>query len=145
MKPCKVFTSISPYLISEERWNILWNYHHSIKPVTLSKYIAEYDQIWKWMVEFLSKFESYDIKIDRVNLLCIAKSKIFFNILHAIALWVTSSLPIIFFALSLCLLPLVYVLWAYLPLCRHSQQQCKVSITKTVTKTPVICPEIHFF
>ena len=28
---------------------------------------AEYKQIWKWMVEFLNKFQSRAIKIVRVN------------------------------------------------------------------------------
>ena len=49
MKPCKVFFSISPYLISEGRRKI-----SSFQPSQpLSKYVAEYEQTWKWMVEFL--------------------------------------------------------------------------------------------
>ena len=35
------------------------------------------------MVEFLSKFQGRGIKIDRVNSIRVAKSTIFFNILHA--------------------------------------------------------------
>ena len=37
---------------------------------TLSKYIAEYEQMWKWMAEFLSKFQGRGcrgIKIAWVN------------------------------------------------------------------------------
>ena len=37
------------------------------------------------MVKFLSKFHGRGIKIDRVNSIPVAKSKIFFNILRAIA------------------------------------------------------------
>ena len=31
---------------------------------TLSKYVAEYEQMWKCMVEFLSKFQGRGIKIE---------------------------------------------------------------------------------
>ena len=65
----------------------------------------------EWMVEFLSKFQCHGIKIYRVNSIRVAKSVIFFNILWAIAPWVTSSSAIVFFALSLRLLPLVSILW----------------------------------
>ena len=51
-----------------------------VEPVTLSKY-AEYEEMWKWMVEFLSKFWGRHIRIDRVNSVRLAKSIIFFNIL----------------------------------------------------------------
>ena len=88
----------------------LWNCNsRRVEPVTLSKYIAKYEQIWKWMVEFLSKFQGRGIKIDRVNLIRFAKSMIFFNIFRAITPWVTTSWAIVFFALSLRLLPLVYI------------------------------------
>ena len=40
---------------------------HSVEPVNLSKYVAAYEQVWKWMVEFLSEFQGRDIKIDKVN------------------------------------------------------------------------------
>ena len=67
MKLCEVLTSISPYLISEERCNlILWNWdRRRVKPVTLSKFVAEYEQMWKWMAEFLIKSESRGVKIAR--------------------------------------------------------------------------------
>ena len=84
---------------------------HSVEPVALSKYVPGYEQMWKWMVEFLSKFQGRGIKIDRVNSILVDKSIIFFNILREIAPWVTSSWAIVFFALSLRLLPLVYILW----------------------------------
>ena len=35
-----------------------------IEPVALSKYAAEYEQMLKWMVEFLIKFQGRGIKID---------------------------------------------------------------------------------
>ena len=78
------FTSISPYLISEERWNMKLRPSH-VEPVTLRKYVAEYKQMWKLMVEFLSKFQGQVIHIDRVNSIRVAKSMIFFNILRAVA------------------------------------------------------------
>ena len=94
-----------------KRDEILWNWDpHSVEPVTLSKYVTEYEQIWKWMVEFLSKFQSRGIKIDRVNSISVYKSIIFFNILSAIAPWVKSSWAIVLFALCLRLHPLVYIL-----------------------------------
>ena len=38
-----------------KRYEILSNcYCHSVEPVTLSKYVAEYEHMCKWMVEFLS-------------------------------------------------------------------------------------------
>ena len=66
------------------------------------------------MVEFLSKFLGRGIKIDRVISIFVGKSMIFFNILRAVALYVTSSWAIVFFALSLRLLLLVYTLWVVL-------------------------------
>ena len=69
-----------------KRAEILLNSHrYSVEPVTLSKYIAEYEQMWKWIVEFLSKFQGRGIKIDRVISIRVSISMIFFNILHAIA------------------------------------------------------------
>ena len=64
------------------------------------------------MGKFLSKFQGRGIKIDRVNSICVATSMIFYKILRAIASWVTSSWAIVFFAWSLRLLPIVYILWA---------------------------------
>ena len=60
---------------------MLWNcIRHSVEPVTLSKYVAEYEQMWKLMVKLLSKFQGRGIKIDKVNSIRVAKSMIFFNI-----------------------------------------------------------------
>ena len=56
-----------------------------VEPVTLSKYVAEYEQMWKWIVKFLSKFQGRSIKIDRVSSIRVSKSTIFFNILSAVA------------------------------------------------------------
>ena len=58
----------------------------SAKPwLTLGKYVSEYEQIWKEMVEFLSKFQASGIKIDRVNSIRAAKQLIFFNSSRAVA------------------------------------------------------------
>ena len=103
MIPGEFFASIFPYLLSEERWNCD---RHSVEPVTLSKYVAEFEQMWKWMVEFRSKFQGSGFKIDIYNSIRVVKSMIFFNILRAIAPSVTSSWAIVFFTLSLRLLPL---------------------------------------
>ena len=60
-----------------KRDEIFWNYdQHNVEPVTLKKYVVEYEQMWKWMVEFHSKFQGRDIKIDRVNSIRITKSMI---------------------------------------------------------------------
>ena len=50
------------------------------KTVTLSKHFAEYEQIWKCMVELLNIFQSSGIKIDGVKSIRFAKPSIFFNI-----------------------------------------------------------------
>ena len=63
------------------RENILWHYErHCVKPVTLNRYVAEYEGMWKLIVEFLTQFQGRGIKIDRVNSTRVAKSMIFFNI-----------------------------------------------------------------
>ena len=88
MIPGELFASISLYLIiSDERWNIVnWICDYdSVEPVTLSNYVAEYEQMWKWMSEFLRKFQSRGIKIDRANSIRVANSMIFFNILRVFA------------------------------------------------------------
>ena len=115
MKPCIVFSSISPYLIIVKRDEILWYCErHNVEPENLSKLGAEYEQMWKWMVEFLSKSRGRGIKIGRVSSIRVAKSMIFFNILRAVAPWVTSW-AIVFFALTLRLLSLVYILSYCMP------------------------------
>ena len=55
---------------------------HSTETVTIIKYVAEYEQIGKRMVEFLSKFHDRDIKIVKVNSIHVAKPPVFFNILR---------------------------------------------------------------
>ena len=67
---------------------------------TLSIYAAKYEQIWKWMVEFLYQFQGRGIKIDRDNSIRVAKPLIFFDILCVVARKVTSSWAIYFFVLS---------------------------------------------
>ena len=81
-------------------------YCHSVEPVTLRKHVAEYEQMWKWMVEFLSKYQGHGINSIRVD-----KSMIFLNILRAIVPWVTSSCAIALFALSFRQFPLIYILY----------------------------------
>ena len=61
MKTCKVFTAISQIKLLKTD-EILCNCHrHSVEPVTLSKYVVEYEQMRKWTVEFLSKFQGRGI------------------------------------------------------------------------------------
>ena len=50
---------------------------HSYETVNLSKYVAEYEQIHKWTVEFLSKFQGRGIKIVQINSIRISKPFIF--------------------------------------------------------------------
>ena len=59
---------------------------HSNKTVTLSKHVAKYKHMRKWMVEFLSKSESRGVKIDRGNSIRITKLSIYFNFLRDIPL-----------------------------------------------------------
>ena len=40
----------------------------------LGKHVTKYENKWKWMVEFLRKFENRGIKIGIVNSICITKS-----------------------------------------------------------------------
>ena len=47
---------------------------HSNETVTLKKHVTKYKHVWKYMVEFLSKFENRNIKITRVNSIRITKS-----------------------------------------------------------------------
>ena len=101
MKPCKIFTSFYPFLISEAGRNILRFWPSQRRNRNPCKYIEEYQQMWKWMVEFLKNFHDRGIKIARVNSILIAKLSIFFYILLAFASWMTSSWAIVFFTLSL--------------------------------------------
>ena len=54
-----------------------------------AKYVAEYEHMRIWMVEFLSKFHGHGIKIARMNSILVAKPLIFFNIISEVAPWVT--------------------------------------------------------
>ena len=60
---------------------------HSLETVTLNKYIAEYEQLCKRMVKFLSKFQGHGIRIDNDSSIRVgvADPFIFFNILRAVA------------------------------------------------------------
>ena len=65
----------------------------SVETVTLSKYVTEYKEMWKWMVESFSKFQGRDIKIDRAKLIRVAKPFIFFNVIGAVAYLVAVQYP----------------------------------------------------
>ena len=56
---------------------------HSVETAILSKYVAEYEKMWKWMIDVFSKFQGCDIKNDSINLIRAAKLLIFLNILLA--------------------------------------------------------------
>ena len=74
MIPCNSFTSFSPNLIIVKEDEIYLAFdHHSGKTVTLGKYVAEYEQMRKWMIEFLSKFQGRGFKIARDNSIHAAK------------------------------------------------------------------------
>ena len=73
----------------------------SVETVTLSEYVAEYEQMWKWMVLFLFKFLDRGINIAGVYSIRGAKPMILFPVLRVVALQVTSSWAIMLFALSL--------------------------------------------
>ena len=73
MIPDELFASISPYLICEDRWTIM-----KLRPSQRRTHDPEEirdpeQQMWKLMVEFLSKFQVCGIRIDRVNLIRVAK------------------------------------------------------------------------
>ena len=75
---CELFASISPYLIIETEGEIFRDCdRHGVETVTLSKYVTEYEQMGKWMVEFLSKFQNSVIKIGRVNSIRVVNALIF--------------------------------------------------------------------
>ena len=67
-------TSHSPvYLVIRDQ--IFWAFvGDSIETVCIRKYVAEYEQMWKWI---LSKFQGHGMKIARVNLIRVAKPLIF--------------------------------------------------------------------
>ena len=46
----------------------------SNETVTLNKHMTKYENMRKWMDQFIRKFENRDIKIDRVNSIRIIKS-----------------------------------------------------------------------
>ena len=81
MKPCKIFTWFSLYIIILWRRNVssFWpSQRWNRDPEQIC--CRRYDQISKWMVEFLSKFLGCGIKIARFNYIHVAKPLIFFNI-----------------------------------------------------------------
>ena len=75
-------------MLEQNKWFLNTNHINSVRVtieiVSLSKYVTECEQMWKWMVEFLRKFQGRGIKIDRVNSIRVAKPLIFFNILREV-------------------------------------------------------------
>ena len=59
---------------------------HSNETVTSGKNVTKYKPMQKWIVEFLSKSESRDIKIVRVNSIRITRLSIIFNFLLVVPL-----------------------------------------------------------
>ena len=47
---------------------------HSNETVTIRKHVSKYENMQKWMIKFLRKFEDRGIKIDLVNSILILKS-----------------------------------------------------------------------
>ena len=60
----KYFVQFLPILLvkRDEIFQIIGR--HSGETVTLRKYVVDYEQMRKWIFEFLSKFQGRDIKID---------------------------------------------------------------------------------
>ena len=80
-----IFNWISPILLVKGD-EIFRDYdRHTVETVILIKYVTEYEQMWKWMVEFLTRFQGRGVNIDRVNSIRVVKPLIFFNILRAVA------------------------------------------------------------
>ena len=65
------------FLIVEGLRNIQAFKRRGVETVTLSKHVAEYEQMRTWMVEFVSKFQGRGIKITRVKLIRIANPNSF--------------------------------------------------------------------
>ena len=76
-----VIFSIYPYLISKGDEIVRAFDRHSNETVTLRKHVTKYKHIRKWMFEFLSKSESRDSKIARVNSIRFTKS---INLLYSL-------------------------------------------------------------
>ena len=70
----KDFVPIYPYLISEGDEIVRACDRHRDETVTLTKHVAKYKYLRKWMVKFLSKSQSRIIKIARVNSIRMTKS-----------------------------------------------------------------------
>ena len=97
MIPGELFASISPYLTSEEKWNLI------LRPSqrrTRDPELRNMNKCENGWSKFLSKFQGRGIKIAWVNSIRVAMSMIFFNALGAIASWVTSSWAIVFFCVE---------------------------------------------
>ena len=77
------FASISPYLYYSDGRRNIW----MVLPSHCRNrdHVAEYEEMWKWMVEFLCNLKGRGIKIDWVNSIRAVKPLIFFNILRAVA------------------------------------------------------------
>ena len=70
----KDFVPIYPYLISERDEIVLACDRHRDETVTLTKHVTKYKYMLKWMVEFLSKYQTRVIKFARVDSIRMTKS-----------------------------------------------------------------------
>ena len=73
MKPYKVLTSMSPYLITEEKRYILNFWPLQGRNRDSEQICSLMWTMWKWIGEFLSKFQGRGMKIARVNSIRVAK------------------------------------------------------------------------
>ena len=80
---------IYTYLISDCSTSCSTCDRQSNETVTLRKHDTKYKHMWKWMVEFLKKFENRGIKIAEVNSIRNTKSIniLFFCTVHGGPLW----------------------------------------------------------
>ena len=111
MIPGELFASISPYLISEERWNIMKlrpSQRRTRDPEQICCIIRTNTK--NWWSNFSSSFRVVGLKLTELFRFSLPNqlfSSISFVPLHRKCNGIAS---IVFFALSLCLLPLDYIL-----------------------------------
>ena len=100
---------------------------HRVETLTLSKYVTEYEQMWKWMVEFLSKFQGRGIKIDRCSYSYKLPNHWFSAISYVLLFAKWRHLELSFSLRWTCILyfSLEYILWGW-----NSNSNAKVFIKK---------------
>ena len=114
----KIFLSIK--FVKKNK--IFWTcYRHSFETMNLSKYVAEYEQMWKWIIEFLSKFQGRDLKIAELIRYVLPNH------------WFSSKSDIIMSCHFLCVeLYLVYIPW--------NCECCARCIPTLIIVSSVCCP-----